>query len=42
MGFLKPPLPPVEKYIDLSYYDRAGIRVNGVREKPNKLAGGFI
>jgi ABC-type nitrate/sulfonate/bicarbonate transport system substrate-binding protein len=23
MGFLKPPLPPVEKYIDLSYYDRA-------------------
>jgi hypothetical protein len=23
MGFLKQPLPPVEKYIDLSYYDRA-------------------
>jgi ABC-type nitrate/sulfonate/bicarbonate transport system substrate-binding protein len=23
MGFLKLPLPPVEKYIDLSYYDRA-------------------
>jgi ABC-type nitrate/sulfonate/bicarbonate transport system substrate-binding protein len=23
MGFLKPPLPPVESYIDLSYYDRA-------------------
>ena len=23
MGFLKPPLPPVEKYIDLSYYNRA-------------------
>ena len=23
MGFLKPPLPPVENYIDLSYYDRA-------------------
>jgi hypothetical protein len=23
MGFLKTPLPPVEKYIDLSYYDRA-------------------
>jgi ABC-type nitrate/sulfonate/bicarbonate transport system substrate-binding protein len=23
MGFLKPPLPPVEKYIDISYYDRA-------------------
>jgi ABC-type nitrate/sulfonate/bicarbonate transport system substrate-binding protein len=23
MGFLKPPLPPLEKYIDLSYYDRA-------------------
>ena len=23
MGFLEPPLPPVDKYIDLSYYDRA-------------------
>jgi ABC-type nitrate/sulfonate/bicarbonate transport system substrate-binding protein len=23
MGFLKPPLPPLEKYIDRSYYDRA-------------------
>lgn len=23
MGFLKPPLPPVDKYIDLSYYERA-------------------
>ncbi len=23
MGYLKPPLPPAEKYIDLSYYDRA-------------------
>lgn len=23
MGFLKPPLPSMEKYIDLSYYDRA-------------------
>jgi len=23
MGFLKQPLPPVEKYIDLSYYNRA-------------------
>jgi ABC-type nitrate/sulfonate/bicarbonate transport system substrate-binding protein len=23
MGFLKPPLPPVEKFIDLSYYNRA-------------------
>jgi ABC-type nitrate/sulfonate/bicarbonate transport system substrate-binding protein len=23
MGYLKQPLPPVEKYIDLSYYDRA-------------------
>jgi hypothetical protein len=23
MGFLKQPLPPVEKYIDLSYYDAA-------------------
>ncbi|HEX6768377.1 MAG TPA: ABC transporter substrate-binding protein, partial [Candidatus Binatia bacterium] len=23
MGFLKQPLPPVQKYIDLSYYDRA-------------------
>jgi len=26
MGFLKPPLPPLEKYIDLSYYDRAVVR----------------
>jgi hypothetical protein len=23
MGFLKQPLPPVEKYIDLSYYNEA-------------------
>jgi hypothetical protein len=23
MGFLNPPLPPVEKYIDLSYYNAA-------------------
>jgi ABC-type nitrate/sulfonate/bicarbonate transport system substrate-binding protein len=23
MGYLKPPLPPAEKYIDLSYYNRA-------------------
>ena len=23
MGYLKQPLPPVDKYIDLSYYDRA-------------------
>ena len=23
MGYLKPPLPPVEKYVDLSYYKRA-------------------
>jgi hypothetical protein len=23
MGYLKQPLPPVEKYIDLSYYGRA-------------------
>ena len=23
MGYLKPPLPPVEKYVDLSYYNRA-------------------
>ncbi len=23
MGFLNPPVPPVEKYIDLSYYDGA-------------------
>jgi hypothetical protein len=23
MGFLKQPLPPVEKYIDFSYYDAA-------------------
>ena len=23
MGFLRPPLPPVEKYIDLAYYNRA-------------------
>jgi hypothetical protein len=23
MGYLQPPLPPAEKYIDLSYYRRA-------------------
>jgi hypothetical protein len=23
MGYLRQPLPPVDKYIDLSYYDRA-------------------
>jgi ABC-type nitrate/sulfonate/bicarbonate transport system substrate-binding protein len=28
MGFLRPPLPPVEKYIDLSYYNAAIERIN--------------
>jgi len=32
MGYLKPPLPAVEKYIDLSYYDQVGGAANSPLE----------
>jgi len=33
MGYLKPPLPALEKYIALSYYDQVGGAVNTPFEK---------